>query len=399
MRTIFFTGGGTLGPVTPLLAVYRELKRMTPPAVPPLRRGGEGGVRVVWVGTKAGPEREKLKLFPEIIFEHLPESKFDRFFSLRLFIAPLQFFAALLKSTILIIRYRPSLIVGSGGFMQVPLMWVGKQFGVSCVIHQLDVTPTLSNKLCAWVATKIMVNFEVTAKQFPAHKTIVVGNPVFVPPKPLRPDQGVGTPLLRKEGTKERLSPLYEGGDARGGFATDKPLLVVIGGGTGAEQLNRLTMLAADELTKMFNVVLISGGRPMGRDMRSHVSTGGLIVTSFVQDTYHLLEGADMVVTRAGMATLTEVACLGKPTVIVPIPHSHQEANARYYEEKEAAKVFWCGYDETEKRSGEFVKIIKEIWQDGKMKEVLVQNVRKLYNKEATKLIAEEIQKFLITNH
>ncbi len=394
MKTIFFTGGGTLGPVTPLLAVYQELIRTTPLLSPPYQGGDRGG-RVVWIGTKHGPEREKLKLFPEIVFEYLPEAKFDRFFSLRLLISPFQFFAAILKSLVLIIRYRPSLIVGSGGFMQVPLMWVGKQFGVPCLIHQIDVAPTLSNRLCAWVAAKITVNFEETAKQFPAHKTIVVGNPVFVPSKPPRPDQSIGTPLLRKEGTMGDVSSPYEGEELGGvTFGSSKPLLVVIGGGTGAEQLNRLTLLTADELTKMFNVVLISGGRPMGRDTRSCVSTEGLIVTSFVQDTYHLLERADMVVTRAGMATLTEVACLGKPTVIVPIPHSHQEANARYYEEKEAARVFWCDYDETETRAGEFMEIIKELWNEGKRREMLVGNIKKLYNKEATRLIVEEIQKF-----
>jgi len=371
MATIFFAGGGTLGPVTPLLAVYQELKRR------------QCGFRVVWIGTADGPEREKVTVFPEIVFETLPEAKFDRFVSLRLLIAPLQFFAALVKSVIVIIRYRPSLIVGSGGFTQVPLIWVGKQFGISCLIHQMDVALTLSNRLCAWAANRITVNFGETAKYFPARKTAVVGNPVFVPPQPPRSNENVGTPILRKGGT---------GGDVSLCFDVHKPLLVVIGGGTGAEQLNSLVGYAVDGLTQVFNVVLITGWRNVPTSV---CNRNDVTVIHFVKDSYHLLEKADIVVARAGMATLTELAALGKPAILIPIPRSHQEANARYYEERGAARVFWCDYDETEKRVDDFIAIVKEVWYNQTVKDELAKNITALYRSDAAQYIMNEIMRII----
>ena len=302
---ILMTGGGTLGPVTPLIAIVDAWKLHDP------------GLRVSWIGTPRGPERELIERRHETFYD-LSAPKLSRHAWWQWpYIGPL-FAISLVRSFLYLREIQPDMVFSAGGYVSVPVAIVAKLLGIPVWVHQLDVVPGIANKLMAPFATQLSVTWEESMDAFPARKTMVVGG------------------MLRKE---------VEGGNKqafmkRHGLRDTLPTLFVLGGGTGATQLNQAMEVLARELLKKMNIVHLTG---MGKMIPSLEEMGaGYVVTEFMdEEMKDAYATADVVVARAGMGTIFEVAGLVKPTILVPIKGSHQEANARVMEERGATKVMW----------------------------------------------------------
>lgn len=153
-KRIVFSGGGTMGSVSPLLAVAQECR--------------DRGYELYFVGTHNGPERESVESY-DIPFEAFPSAKLPRYISAQWLAVPFQLSAAVWRSFWYIRRIRPDVIVVAGGYVAVPLSFVAAFcFGIPTVIHQQDVVPTLSNKLMARWSRMVTVTFEVSLKDFAA---------------------------------------------------------------------------------------------------------------------------------------------------------------------------------------------------------------------------------------
>ncbi len=284
------TGGGTLGSVSPLLAVVEQLKAE--------------GDKITFVGTVRGPERTLVEE-AGIPFFTIVAPKLRRYLSLWHLAVPFQLGFGLWQALVIVARQRPQVIVSAGGYVAVPLVWVGWFFRIPSVIHQQDIQPSLTNKLLAPCASRITVGFESSLQDYPAKKTSWIGNPV----RDLTP-------------TTNRLK-----------LDDSLPTVMIFGGGTGAKAINQLV---TKELCDSMNVVHITGrGRGAG---------------SFSHPRYHAYEllgeemkeayaSAAVVVARAGLGTITELAALKKPAIIIPMPNTHQEPNAQLLKEREAAVV------------------------------------------------------------
>lgn len=301
---LILTGGGTMGSVTPLLAVAEEIKKQIPDA------------EFLWLGTKSGPEKKMMEK-ADIAFKTIPSGKLRRYFSGWNFIDPFFILAGFLKSLWIILKFKPRIILSAGGFVGVPVIWAGWLLRVPSLVHQQDVRPGLANKLTAWFAKIVTVAFSDSLKYFP--KATVTGNPV------------------RQEiflGQKEKAIDFFK-------LEKDLPTLLVLGGGTGALELNKIVVRAAPELLKFCQVLHVTGGRfdeltkfeaeaLQKENLRYHVFD---FLIEPLKDAYAV---SDLVISRAGMGTLTELAALGKPTILVPIPKSHQEDNAYYFKRNNA---------------------------------------------------------------
>ena len=302
---ILFAGGGTLGPVTPLLAVIDELKRMRPE------------VECVFVGTPDGPER-RLVEEAGVRFVTLDAPKFRRYFDLRTLLAPFAFAKALWNAGRLLAAEKPRLVVGAGGFVQVPLMLAAKLRGVKVLVHQQDVLPTLSNTIAAPFADAITTTFDVSLRDFPKKKTSVIGNPVR---------------RMIEEG--DRLKGL-----AFMGFTGERPVVFVLGGGTGSTFLNEKIVEALPQLTGYADVMHVTG-IAKGTSVPPLEHPDRYRQVEFIgKDLAHVLAASQVVVCRAGLGTLTECAALAKPVILVPIAGSHQERNAELVVERGGAKMF-----------------------------------------------------------
>ena len=212
-------------------------------------------------------------------------------------------------------RFRPDVGFGAGGFASVPPLAAAGLLRVPVLIHQQDVVPGLANRLLVPFAKRITVALPDALAAFPQGRTTLRGNPV--------------RPRILDGRREEAIRMLA--------LEPDAPLVLVTGGGTGALGLNRLVAAAAPRLVEHCQIVHLTG---RGRGVPSDDLGGRYRQYEFlVEEMPHLLAGADLVVTRAGMGTLSELAALAKPSIVIPLPGSHQEANATTFGRAGAAVI------------------------------------------------------------
>lgn len=290
--SVLFTGGGTLGPVTPLLAVARKIHA--------LRRDSS----FAWAGTADGPESEII-MREGISFTGVPIAKVPRYPSLRWLTWPREYVRARRIARQMIHDVDPALIVGAGGFTQVPLMHEAHRRRIPCVIHQLDATPTLSNRLVASFCRAVTTSFEYPTSPFGRVKTTRV-------PTPCR-FAGETIPQREDGASYFFLDPTH-------------PIIFAFGGGTGAFALNQAVNVLHTRLASNVQFLHVTGagrGAGLAADRRT-------VIKEFMdeKDMRFAYAAADLVICRAGMGTLAELATLRKAAIVIPLPNSHQEANA-----------------------------------------------------------------------
>jgi UDP-N-acetylglucosamine--N-acetylmuramyl-(pentapeptide) pyrophosphoryl-undecaprenol N-acetylglucosamine transferase len=286
---VIFCGGGTLGPVTPLLAVIEAWRRH------------ESCPDFIFVGTPRGPERELVEK-ERIRFETLPEAKLTRYPSLGWLFLPFKLGVALFAAWKILLNEKPSLIVSAGGYTAVPLIVVGRLLKIPSWIHQQDVRTILSNKLSAPFASLVTVAWNENLKDFSASKTKLIGNPV----------REAFLRASREEGAKFF------------GLDSNKPTVLILGGGTGSLWLNQKVSEIIGELLKTANVIHLTGKGKM-----SEIKADGYRAFELLTEEMSLAFAvADLVVCRAGLGTITELAATRKPAIVIPLPNSPQEDNA-----------------------------------------------------------------------
>jgi UDP-N-acetylglucosamine--N-acetylmuramyl-(pentapeptide) pyrophosphoryl-undecaprenol N-acetylglucosamine transferase len=300
---VLLAGGGSGGSATPLLAVAAEMRARHPE------------VTFLYVGTRHGPEVQ-LAAEEGIAYVGVAAGKLRRYWSAENLTDLFRVAGGVAESIGLVRRFRPDVAFGAGGFASVPPLVAAALLRVPVLIHQQDVVPGLANRLLVPFARRITVSMPRTVAHFPRDRTELRGNPV-----------------------RERILA----GDparavARLGLEAGTPLVLVTGGGTGALGLNRLVAAAAPGLVRFCQIVHLTGrGRgvavpPLGPRYQQR--------EFLIDEMPHALAAATLVVTRAGLSTLSELAALGKPAIVVPMPRSHQEANAAAFAEQGGALVF-----------------------------------------------------------
>jgi UDP-N-acetylglucosamine--N-acetylmuramyl-(pentapeptide) pyrophosphoryl-undecaprenol N-acetylglucosamine transferase len=369
IKKILLTGGGTGGSVMPLLAIVDELT------------SGSDGTRYdfLWLGTKSGPEKEMIEK-EDIRFIAIANGKLRRYFSWRNFIDPFLIKIGFWQAFFIMLKWRPDLVISAGSFVGVPVVWAAWVLRVPVLIHQQDVRPGLANKLMAPFARVITVTFEKSLEDY-GQKAVWAGNPVrskkLSPPQrdPARAGE-VRSKNYEKFGLKENL-----------------PVVLVIGGGTGALAINELVGQSIEELTKFCQIIHITGkdkgiGYPRGYSI-PYYHTFEFLNAEQIAKAYAI---TDVVVSRCGMGTLTELSYLGKPAILIPIPDSHQEDNAKVFYQLKAAIVL----DQNELTPENFVSNIKKLVYDSQLRNKLRNNIKQIIkpgaNKEIAKIIKELIK-------
>lgn len=355
---ILFVGGGTLGPVTPLLAVLEELRRKRPEA------------EFVFVGTPDGPERRLVEEMG-VRFLTLDAPKLRRYFSLKTALLPLDFVRALWNAGRLLGREKPDVVVGAGGYTSVPLGYAAKLRGIKLLIHQQDVMPSLSNKVLAPFADAVTTTFEKSLADFPKEKTTLTGNPV-------RPEIEAGD---REKGRKLL------------GLTEERPVVLIVGGGTGSVFMNELIVLGSPHWTGFCDLAHITGLEKIPlRRPPSLTHPKRYHQLEFVgRDIAHYFAAADVVVTRAGLGTLTELAALSKPIIIIPLADSHQEANAEYVVERGGGRMF----RELDLTPEQLVTFTRDLLKKPEDARRLGKSLNRLFRPGAREAVAEAILKLV----
>lgn len=297
MKTLLLVGGGTLGSVNPLVATAVALKQLVP------------NLRVEFWGEQ-NPRDKDVVTAAGVPFTAIPAGKFRRYFSLRNIIdIPVVLFATLVAWRKLR-ALQPAMVVTAGSYVAVPVAWAAHFLRIPILLYQQDVTLGLANALIAKHATYRCASGEQQARLLPS--------PVRVVGYALRPDL--------HQGNATRAAERYS-------LDAQRPTVLVIGGSSGARELNRRFIATLPLLQSQVQVVHITG-----EGKEQDVRRSGYVSVSFTNrelpDLYAL---ATLVVSRAGSNVLAELVALGKPVLIVPLPGTHQEQNAAALAEHGAA--------------------------------------------------------------
>ncbi|MBK7670779.1 MAG: undecaprenyldiphospho-muramoylpentapeptide beta-N-acetylglucosaminyltransferase [bacterium] len=307
---ILITGGGTGGHVYPGLAVAEQLRRLAP------------GAEIRFVGTSRGIEST---LVPKAgwPFTAVAASGFRGLGMVARLRFLVNFALGGLGSLGLLLRWRPAVVLGTGGYVSAPVIAAARLLGIACAVQEQNAIPGSVNRFVGRWARRVYLGFAGAARWFPDGRCVATGNPV----------RGAMAAAAEAEGR-----PLPAGGERH---------VLVFGGSGGAATLNRAVAQAAAGWNGRPGLTMLVQTGP-----REHAATsatvaaaapaGNLVVVPYIDDMAGELARADLVVCRAGAMTLAELHCLGKPALLVPFPHAtdnHQLRNARDCEEAGAAVV------------------------------------------------------------
>lgn len=321
MKYILFTGGGSAGHVIPNLAVMNELKYSH---------------KICYMGTD-GIERDLVKQAGYPFFTvNCP--KLVRSFTFENVKIPYRLHTARREAKIILEQERPDLVFSKGGFASYPAVWAAHKLNIPVITHESDLSPGLCTKLIAKKCKYVLTSFPETAARFPNGKC--VGSPIR-------------KEVLRGERTRARRKYSLEG---------SKPVLLILGGGSGSRALNEAIERCCDELLERFQILHICGKG------NAHIRREGYVAREFETDMGSAYAAADVVLSRAGSNAVFELLALKLPALLVPLVNGSrgdQSENAVYFQSRGLCRIL----NETQLQS--LPTALHELLHDSALKETL----------------------------
>lgn len=327
-RSILFTGGGTAGHVIVNMALIPIFQKE--------------GWEINYIGSHNGIERKLIEELENVTYYPISTGKLRRYMSIENMKDPFRVLKGTMQAWRIIGKRKPDVIFSKGGFVSVPVVLAAKLRGVPALIHESDYTPGLANKIAFPFAKKVLATFNETMQYLPEKKAEFVGA------------------VIRDE--------LFQGDPVKGratcGFHQEKPVLLIMGGSGGSENINRAVRESLDDLLAVFQIVHICGHGKTDESMNQK----GYVQFEYVNEGLNdLFAITDFVLSRAGANAIFEFLALRMPMLLIPLSKAasrgDQILNARSFKEK--------GY----------ANVLKE---EKVTKDSLVEELLKLKNDEAT---------------
>lgn len=307
---VMITGGGTGGHTSPALAIIEELQNR------------DSRLDLQWVGCKDSIE-ERVCAARSIPFRTVPVKGWPRESRVRQLWAAARLVRGVIASYFHLRKFQPQVIVGVGGYVSVPLMWVAQRLGIPTILHEQNKQLGMANRLLARRAYRLLLSFPDTTGAYPRDRAEVVGNPVR---------SGFSAAPSREEACISL------------GLSVDVPVVLVCGGSQGAQSINRaMTEVLAHVEKDLFQLIWMTGNSDVSEARTSaEASEINAEVYAFIDDMVTACAAARLIVSRSGASTTAEIAQVGRASILIPYPHAtdnHQEKNARAFEEAGAAVV------------------------------------------------------------
>lgn len=315
MRVIL-SGGGTGGHIYPAVSIAKEIKKHNKDA------------EIIFIGTEKGLETS---IVPKEGFNLLTIKVrgFERKLSLGNILAVKESFFSLFRVSRIIREFKPDIVIGTGGYVCGSVLMAAALMNIPTLIHEQNAFPGITNKILARLVDIVAVNFPEAKKYFPqGGKVLVTGNPI-------RSDM---LDISREEGLKDF------------GFSKELPVVFVVGGSRGAKRVNESILPLAKQCIdgKKFQMLHMTGETQYADIVQKYknedidLDTTYLKVVPYLHNMPYAMAAADIIVSRCGASTLSEITALGKPAILIPYPYAtdnHQEYNARALEKNGAAVV------------------------------------------------------------
>ena len=356
------SGGGTGGHIFPALSIANELKKRN------------SDTDILFVGAQGRMEMEKIPAEGYQILG-LPVRGFQRKLTLKNLGVAFDALRSLSQAKKIIRDFNPDIAIGVGGYASGPTLRKAAQLGIPCLLQEQNSYAGITNRLLAKKARKICVAYSGMGNYFPADKIVITGNPVRDIKK---------TDALRKEGIQ-----LFE-------FNKEHPVLLVMGGSLGARTINQSVLKNIDRLISSGMQIIWQTGayyfdsilkQLEGKDIKN------IRITDFISRMDLAYNVADLLVTRAGAISISEICLTGSAAILIPSPNvaeDHQTKNAMALVKENAALM--VKDNEAENR---LVEEIIRVMQNEKLRNSLGENSLKLAKPRATAHIVDEIYKLL----
>ena len=354
------SGGGTGGHIYPAVAIANELKLKFPNA------------EFLFVGAQDKMEMQKVPQAGYKI-EGLWIAGLQRKLTMQNAMFPFKLINSLWKSRKIIKKFKPDVVIGTGGFASGPLLQMANSLHIPTVIQEQNSFPGITNKLLSKKANAICVAYENLERFFPANKIVFTGNPV-------RQD------VLDIEGKKQEGLTYFN-------LDANKKTLLILGGSLGARKINQLIEKELDFLLQLNLQVFWQCGKLYFDDYKHFNDKENVQVVSFIDKMDLIYATADFVISRAGASSVSELCLVGKPVVFIPSPNvaeDHQTKNAKAIVDKNGAILL----KESELDSS-FETTFSDLVSNENTQKELSQNIKKLAKPNATKDIVEQIIKLL----
>ena len=357
------SGGGTGGHIFPAISIANAIKKQDKQA------------DILCVGAIGRMEMERVPQAGYPI-EGLPVRGFDRKNLLKNVSVIIDLLKSTRKAKKIIKSFAPDIAIGVGGYASAPTLKAASGYGVPTLLQEQNSYAGVTNKLLAAKASKICVAYEGMEKFFPADKIILTGNPV-------RQD-------LFDVATKAKEAYEYFG------FSPTRKTILIVGGSLGARTINLSIKNGLDKLTEKDVQIIWQTGKLYAADARAAASTyqtEKLVVTDFVSRMDYAYSIADLVISRAGASSISELCLLAKPVILVPSPNvaeDHQTKNALALVNKDAA-IMIRDMD----ASNDLVSKTLELISDNPTLERLSKNILQLALPNSADRIAEEVFKII----
>lgn len=355
---IIISGGGTGGHVFPAIAIAKAIKRIEPNA------------DILFVGAKGKIEMEKVPKagFP---IKGLWISGFHRQLTLRNLMFPFKLISSLYKAWSILRKFKPDVAVGVGGYASGPTLEVSTRLGVPALIQEQNSYAGVTNKLLSTRVEKVCVAYD-NMERFFGGKVVLTGNPVR-------------EEITQIEGKKEAAQSHFD-------LKSDKRTVLIIGGSLGARTVNNAMEDNFEIIKNQKNIQYIWQCGKLYFDEFQTKETAKLPnvhLTKFIDRMDLAYAVADVVISRAGATSISELCLVGKPTILVPSPNvaeDHQTKNAMALVEKDAA-ILVRDAEASEKMITTAQKVLTNDEQSASLSE----NIKKLGKKNAAEVIAREV--------
>ncbi len=354
------SGGGTGGHIYPAIAIANELKYRYPDA------------EFLFVGAKDKMEMQKI---PQAGFEikGLWISGIQRKLTIENAMFPVKLISSLSKSYQILKKFRPNVVIGTGGFASGAVLKMANLMNIPTVVQEQNSYPGITNKLLANKATAICVAYEGLEKYFPSKKLKLTGNPV-------RQD------LLDIDSKRINGLTYFQ-------LDTTKRTLLVLGGSLGARRINELIASEIELITSLGVQVIWQCGK-LYFDTYTHFNEmKNVHVFAFIDKMDFAYAAADLIISRSGASSVSELCIVGKPTIFIPSPNvaeDHQTKNAQALIDRSAAIML-----KESQLDSEFRKVFADLLSDGNKQEKLSKKIHKLALPNATIEIVNEIDKII----
>lgn len=355
MKRFIISGGGTGGHIFPAIAIADELKRRLPEA------------EILFVGAKDRMEMQKVPQAGYPI-EGLWISGLQRKLSWQNLLFPLKFISSLLKSRSIIKRFKPDAVIGTGGFASGAVVKVAGQMGIPTFIQEQNSYAGITNKMLAKNAHKICVAYDGMEQFFPKEKIVKTGNPIR--------DGLLNIAEYRSEG----LSYFH--------LDSQRKTLLVLGGSLGARRINQLIEQQLPLFEQLGVQVLWQCGKLYYEEYKKYNSEQ-VRVLAFIDRMELAYAAADVIISRAGASSVSELCVVGKPVIFIPSPNvaeDHQTKNARAIADKQAAILL-----RESELNEQFANTFSKLIADEAQQEVLSAHIKALAQPNATKDIVNLI--------